>query len=397
MPRLSEQIIRKFVPPATGYTLHADGNGLALRITANDSRSWVLSYRTRDGRSRRATLGSLEDWSLGAARRRAQKLRRDIDLGADPVGEVQAERKAETVNELCDRFIAEHLQRLRPATARNYKSQIELHVRPAIGALKVAAVQFDDVDRLHRRITRDAPYQANRVLALLSKMFTLAIKWRYRPNNPCKGIERNKEHPRERYLTEDEGVRLMRALDAERDQVNADLLRVALLTGARRSELIAMRWEDVDLTKGRWTKPHTKPGEKQHVPLNPQACAVLAARYAKDPEIEQPFLRGRKLATAERAVARCWDRVREAAKLEGMRVHDLRHSFASTLANRRVDLYVIGKLLGHKRVETTRRYAHLVDDTLRAASEAAGRAIAAMAEPQRPNVVRMRKLPPEGR
>jgi integrase len=394
MPKLTEHSIRKLTPPARGYALHADGNGLALRITANDARSWVLNYRTKDGRSRRATIGSLDDWTLGAARKRAQEMRRDVDLGADPVGEVQAERRAETVNELCDRFIAEHLPRKRPSTARHYRSGIERYVRPSLGALKIKAVTFDDVDRLHRRITREAPYQANRIRALISSMFTLAVKWRYRLDNPCKGVEKNKEHSRERYLTEAEAARLMRALDADRDQVSADLLRVALLTGARRSEIIAMQWRDVDLTRGSWTKPHTKPGEKQHVPLNPQACAVLAARYAREPDTEQPFLRGRKLVGAERAVERCWGRVRVAAKLEGMRVHDLRHSFASTLANRGVGLYVIGKLLGHKKAETTKRYAHLVDDTLREATERAGRAIADMTETApAERVVRMRKLP----
>jgi integrase len=394
MPKLTEHSIRKLAPPATGYALHADGNGLALRVTANDARSWVLSYRTRDGRSRRATIGSLEDWTLGAARRRAQEMRRDVDLGADPVGEVQAERKAETVSELCDRFIAEHLPRKRPSTARNCCSAIKLYIRPALGAMKIKSVTFADVDRLHRSITkRGTTYQANRVHAVLSSMFTLATKWRYRADNPCIGLEKNKEHSRERYLTEAEGARLMRALDADRDQVSADLLRLALLTGARRSELIEMQWRDVDLTNGRWTKPHTKPGEKQHVPLNPQARAVLAGRFAREPDAEHPFLRGRRVTGAVRAVERCWDRIRVAANLEGMRVHDLRHSFASTLANRGVDLYVIGKLLGHKRVETTKKYAHLVDATLRAASEAAGRAIAGMGAPDRANVVRMRKLP----
>jgi integrase len=394
IPKLTEHSIRKIAPPATGYALHADGSGLALRVTANGARSWVLNYRTRDGRSRRATIGSLEDWTLGAARKRAQEMRRDVDLGADPVGEVQAERKAETVDELCDRFIAEHLPRKRPTTARGYHTAIKLYIRPTLGAMKIKSVTFADADRLHRSITkRGKTYQANRVHRILSSMFTLAIRWRYRTDNPCKGVEKNREHERERYLTEAEGARLLRELDADRDQVAADLLRLALLTGARRNEIIALKWQDVDLTEGRWTKPHTKAGEKQHVPLNAQACMVLAARYERDSDVEQPFLRGRKLFSAERAVEHCWSRVRIAAKLEGMRIHDLRHSFASTLANRGVDLYVIGKLLGHKRVETTKRYAHLVDATLRAATEAAGRAIAGMAKPQRLNVVPMRKKP----
>jgi integrase len=392
MPKLTEHAIRRIAPPATGYALHPDGNGLALRVTANGAQSWVLNYRTKDGRSRRATIGSLDDWTLGEARKRAQEMRRDVDLGGDPVGDEQAERKAETIDELCDRFIAEHLLRKRPTTARGYRTAIKLYIRPALGAIKIKAVTFADVDRLHRAITkRGKTYQANRVHRVLSSMFTLAIRWRYRTDNPCKGVEKNREHPRERYLTEAEGARLLRELDADRDQVAADLLRLALLTGARRNEIIALKWQDVDLSEGRWTKPHTKAGEKQHVPLNPQACAILAARYAREPEVEQPFLRGRKLFSAERAVEHCWGRVRVAAKLEGMRMHDLRHSFASTLANRGVDLYVIGKLLGHKRVETTKRYAHLVDATLRAATEAAGRAIAGMAAPQRPNVVPMRK------
>jgi integrase len=386
--KLTEHSIRRIAPPASGYALHPDGNGLALRVTANDARSWVLNYRTKDGRSRRATIGSLDDWTLGAARKRAQEMRRDVDLGADPVGEVQAERKAETVDELCDRFIAEHLPRKRPTTARGYHTAIKLYIRPALGAMKIKSVTFADADRLHRSITkRGKTYQANRVHRVLSKMFALAVKWHYRTDNPCRGVEKNREHERERYLTEAEGARLMRALDADRDQVSADLLRLALLTGARRNEIIALKWQDVDLTKGSWTKPHTKPGEKQHVPLNAQARAVLAARYERDSDVEQPFLRERKLFSAERAVEHCWGRVRVTAKLEGMRVHDLRHSFASTLANQGVGLFVIGKLLGHKRVETTKRYAHLVDDTLREATERAGRAIAGMAAPQRPNVV----------
>src|SRR5262249_54446676 len=160
--------------------------------------------RTREGRARRLTIGDLGAWTLATARAEAADLRRRIDQGADPLGELRDERNAKTVAELASRFLAEHGARLRPKTLLNYHGIVTRYVLPALGSHKVKGVTFTDIDRLHRRISATAPYQANRCLAVLSTMFALAIRWYMRADNPCVGVGRNKEHGRERYLTGDE-------------------------------------------------------------------------------------------------------------------------------------------------------------------------------------------------
>ena len=211
----------------------------------------MLNYRRRsDGRERRYTIGVFPAWSTAAAREQARRLRRAIDDGADPLGEQQASREAASIADLCARFEQDHIPRNRPSTQRNYRQQIAADILPALGRMKVAAVTLADVDAWHRRISARAPTHANRALALLSRMFSLAIRWGMRADNPCRGIERNQEQKRRRYLSADELARLTTALDDLRDQGAANVVRMLLLTGARRGELLAARWADIDFAAG---------------------------------------------------------------------------------------------------------------------------------------------------
>jgi integrase len=377
--KLTDKAVRALPAPTKGNVIAYDATvkGFGARVTAGGSRAFVLNYRRRsDGTERRYTIGAFPDWSVVAAREEAKRLKRDIDLGADPVGEHNAARAAPTVNDLADRFEAEHLPRLRPSSARDYKSVLTCHVRPALGRRKVAAVAFADVDTLHRDVTkRSGLYRANRVIAIASKMFALAIRWGMRTNNPCKGIERNTEQQRRRYLSGAETERLFKALAAYRDQDAADYFRLLLLTGARAGETLAMRWQDVDVEAGTWTKPAstTKTKLNHSVPLSAPARQLLAAR-SRTSEWVFP---GRSGQHRSAGIKYSWARICEAAKISGLRVHDLRHSFASQLASAGIGLHVIGGLLGHSEPKTTFRYAHLVDDALRAATERAGAAFAA--------------------
>src|SRR5262249_52939960 len=153
----------------------------------------------------RYTIGTFPDWQTAAARDEAKRLKREIDAGGDPLGEIEAERGAVTVEELIERFIAEHLPRKRERTSRDYLRMIELHILPTLGRTKVESVTWSDIDALHRRITKSgSPIAANRVIAVVSKLFALAIRWHMRPDNPAKGIERNVEQKRKRYPTTDE-------------------------------------------------------------------------------------------------------------------------------------------------------------------------------------------------
>jgi integrase len=307
---------------------------------------------------------------VGAARDEAKRLKRAIDGGADPVGEHREQREAAIVADLCSRFLKEHLPRVRPATQRDYQQQITVDIVPALGRMKVAGVTHADVDAFHRRISERAPTHANRVLACLSKMFSLAVRWGWRSDNPCKGVERNQEHKRHRYLPAEELERLTKALAKLRDQGAANAVRLLLLTGARRGELLASRWTDFDLEAGVWVKPGatTKQRTLHRVPLSAAACQLLTEmRRAADSEYLFPARRTPHRLDIDDA----WNALRKAADIPDVRLHDLRHTYASVLASSGLSLPIIGSLLGHTTAQTTLRYAHLFDDPLRQATERA--------------------------
>jgi integrase len=204
-------------------------------------------------------------------------------------------------------------------------------------------------------------------------MFALAIKWRLRPDNPCKGVERNREHARKRYLSPDELVRLTRALAKYRDQRVADVFRLLLLTGARRGEVLSAKWEQFDLEQEVWTKPaaSTKQKVEHQIPLSAPARQLLASLPKQD-EWLFPGYGGRHRISLEHS----WKLICKAAGITGLRIHDLRHSYASALVSAGFSLPVIGALLGHSHPQTTHRYAHLLDDPLRKATERAGEILA---------------------
>jgi integrase len=256
---------------------------------------------------------------------------------------------------------------------------IERHILPALGRRKLADANRADVQRLHHKL-RETPFYANRVLALLSKIFNLAEAWGLRPDgtNPCRHVTRYKEPARARFVSEVELARLGAVLaQAEHEGTEAPAaiaaVRLLVLTGCRLGEILTLRWEHADLERGELRLPESKTGPKT-VPLNAPARELLAG-LARD---QSGFVipgrkRGRHLVNLEKP----WCRLRERAGLADVRLHDLRHSFASIGAGGGLSLPVIGALLGHTQAATTKKYAHLADDPLRAASELIGRRIAA--------------------
>jgi integrase len=375
--RLTDKLIKSLPMPPHGNRIYYDGEtaGFGCRVTAAGARSFVLNYRRKaDGLERRATIGQWPAWSVTAARTEAQRLRRQVDGGADPVGEQRDQREAPTVGDLCDRVADEHLPRKRESTARDYRWILQNVIRPALGQRKVASLEFADIDKLHRQVTKErGAYQANRSLAVLSKMCSLAERWQWRTGNPCKGVPRNDEAKRKRYLSDVELARLTKALAEHDDRDAADIFRLLLLTGARRGEVLAARWADFDLRSGTWTKPGatTKTRTDHVVPLSGPARQMLAAREHTSEWVFPSRTGGHRVDVKSN-----WLRVCKAAKISGLRVHDLRHSFASQLASSGASLTLVGALLGHTNPITTSRYSHLFDEPQRAAVERVGAIIA---------------------
>jgi integrase len=378
--RLTDIIVKRLPAPERGNKVTYDDvvRGFGCRTTAAGARAFVLNYRRKaDGRERRITIGSFPDWSTAAAREEAKRLKRKIDGGADPIGENEASRAAATIADLCARFERDYIPRKRSSTQRVYRQQIAADILPTLGRMKIAVLSHADIDAFHHRLSTRAPTHANRTLAVLSRMFSLAVRWGWRVDNPCRGIERNQEHKRHRYLSGAELARLSTALAKLPDQSAANAVRLLLLTGARRGELLAAKWSDVDLDAAVWIKPGatTKQKTLHRVPLSEAACRLLAEmREHADDGADWIF--PARSGGHRVHINSAWDSLRKAAGIPDARVHDLRHTYATVLASSGLSLPIIGELLGHTTVQTTHRYAHLMDDPLRAATERASAIIA---------------------
>jgi integrase len=373
--KLTNGIIAKLPVPATGnkITYDSEETGLGIRVTAAGDRRFIFNYRRKaDGRERRYTIGPFPTLEIGHARAKARELRRRVIDGGDPLGDQQETRAAPTVADLYARFEAEHLPRKRARTQRSYKNTIRANVLPALGSFKVAAVTYADIDTLHRNISKRAPVQANRTLMYSSKMFALAIKWGMRSDNPCKGVERNTEDKRRRYLTGDELQRLTAALERGKQQA-ANAIRLLLLTGARKGEVLAAKWDQFDLCTGIWVKPASATKQKlMHcVPLSAPALELLRDLHARRGKSEYVFPSTRAEDGHQHDIDHTWGSICRDAGISDLHIHDLRHHFASVLASSGASLPLIGQLLGHSQPATTARYAHLFDDAQRKATEAA--------------------------
>ena len=371
--KLTEKIVRDLTPPEKGNRILYDTEvkGFGIRITKADAKAFVLNYRI-NGRERRATIGAYPDWSVSTARKEAMRLKRNVDLGEDPVGDREAERRAATIADMCRRYLDEHAIKNRASSQRNSRALIKNNILPKIGKRKVADIRHADVDALHRSLSA-TPYQANRLIALLSKMFNLAIKWEWIDKNPATGIEKYDEAKRERYLRTDEYVRLAAALEEYPDKRVTNAIRLLLLTGARKSEVFKATWDQFDLKTGIWLKPRTgtKQNKDHRVPLSDEALELLQGM--RDGAVSDYLFPGNRAGEPLTEIKKAWKIICENASLDDLRVHDLRHSYASVLASSGLSLPIIGELLGHSQPQTTARYAHLLDEPLREATDFVGR------------------------
>jgi integrase len=376
--RLTKSFVDRTAPTQVDVIYWDDAlPGFGLRVKPSGLKSFVVQYRNRQtGRSRRKTIGKYgATLSPHAAREIAKGFLADVLRGGDPVAEIRAARKAESVCELAERYLVDHaVPKKRPGSVKNDRSMLDRYVIPQLGQLRVADISHADVQRLHNRMS-DTPYQANRTLALLSKMFELSIRWGLRTDNPAHGVDKFHEEKRQRWLSYDELERLLKALSGHPNQVAANAIRFQLLTGARIGEVLSAKWGDIDLERGVWTKPshHTKQKRTEHLPLSRAAVSLLSEMSATSNAAEPHLFPGRKPGKPYRDLKAFWRSVTKAADLQNYRIHDNRHTHASHLVSSGLSLPIVGHLLGHTNPSTTQRYAHLADEPLREAAEVMAR------------------------
>ena len=355
--------------------------GFGVRVYPAGGKVYVAQARGPD-RPKRVTVGRHGVIHAEQARRRAASIIARIKAGEEPVPLPLAARAngGPTVADLAARYLEEHVAvRCKPRTEANVRFVLARHILPALGKLPLTAVERVQVVDLHRDLSA-TPAMANLAVKTLSHMYRLAGDWGMIPEggNPCRDIEKYPGRRRERFLTDAEFARLGRTLDAleEEGRIPASAalaIRLLMLTGCRKNEILSLRWENVDLDAGELRLGDGKTGARR-VQLPPTAVRLLEA-LPRRPDSPWVFP-GRRPDTRRSAIDAVWYLVRSESNLEDVRLHDLRHSFASRALALGETLPVIGKLLGHSDIETTARYAHLARDSVHEAAERVAGSIA---------------------
>lgn len=423
MPRITKKLVDDAQPSAREFTLwDSELKGFGLRVRPSGARSYVVIYR-RAGEGRRApvrrmTIGAAGKITPDEARRAAKRILGSIAQGDDPAANRAQERRAATMKDLAESFLVEHVQAKRkPATAAKYRYVIEAFIVPAFGRLKPADVTRAALARLHHE-NAERPTIANYTVVVLSAIFTFGEARGLIPDgtNPTHHLEKYDEKKRERFLTGAELGRLGKALrEAETkglpwhradargpkskhlpraenrisrfDPAAVAAVRLLIFTGCRLREILHLKWAEVDFERGLLFLRDSKTGKKSVV-LNAPALAVLQDL----PRRSAYVIPGDSPDTPRADLKRVWSAVTARADLAGVRIHDLRHTFASYGAGGGLGLPIVGKLLGHTQASTTQRYAHLDADPLRRAADTIGATIAAAMDVRKDgNVVKLNR------
>jgi integrase len=398
--KLTKRTVDTAHPMARTYLIRdTEVKGFVLVVTPYGGKSYAVDYRAgrgRRARKRRITIGKHgSPWTPDTARREALQLLAEIGKGFDPAGMRQAELHALTISELCDLYLAEGVSHKKPSTLKADRARITHHLKPLLGSMRLDSITTADVERLLSDVAKGKTATpssgrpgsvpkggrgaAGQCVALIGTILAFAMKRGLRSDNPAHGVKKPPVRKMERFLSEQEMARLATSLTAELETHHGDEYAVAaikllLLTGCRKGEILGLRWDQVDLDNRCLRLPDSKTGAKI-VYLNAPAIAVLSAL---PPTTNSPYvIVGKRDNTPRSGIDKVWVRVKTRAELKEVRLHDLRHSFASIGAIGGLSLGILGALLGHKHATTTARYAHLSADPIRAANEAIGARIAA--------------------
>lgn len=383
MAKLTKRTVDMAVPSDKIYVVWDEElRGFGLRAYPNGRKVYIVKCRIK-GQQRFITLGQHGPITADQARAKAYNILSEAKNGRDPARELDQVRKSPTMKELGERFLKEHVTvRCKASTQAEYRRSVELFINPKLGTRKACDIERKDIAEFHHNL-RDIPYQANRTLGVLSKMFNLAEVWGLRPDhsNPCLHVKKYPEQKRERFLSPEEYITLGETLDAidmdgSESKSAITAIRLLMLTGCRLGEIMTLKWDYVDLKARELRLPDSKTGAKK-VHFGETTVDVLKSVERID---DNPWvITGRKDGARLTDLQHPWRRIRARAGLPELRIHDLRHSYASGALALGEGLPMIGKLLGHTQIQTTARYAHLASDPVKAAagkvSDTIGKAI----------------------
>ncbi len=336
--------------------------GLGVAVTDKGTITFIV-YRKVDGRPERITLGRYPDLSIENARGLASETNAQISQGKNPNQEKSKLRAEITLQELFDKYLEQHAKKHKKSWISD-QSQYQLYLA-SWSKRKISSIHKSDIESLHTKIgNNNGIYTANRALSLLGIMFSKAISWGWNGINPVIGIKKFKEKSRERFLQGDELPRFFKSLEEEQNRCLADFFMLSLLTGARRSNVLSMRWQDIDLEEAIWTILETKNDTSQMVPLGTEAIAILSERFQTKGSL-WVFPSGTSQSGHLEEPKSAWKRILKRADLTDLRLHDLRRTMGSYQAATGANSFIIGKSLNHKTVQATAIYARLNIDPVR--------------------------------
>lgn len=348
--------------------------GLKAIVGKNGNKSFSYRYQLSGGRKRCTRIGSFPAIDVAKARQIALEMRAIIDLGGDPMAEHDRLKAMPTFSQFVhDEYLP--LARQIKRSAHDDESKFRLHLEPKFGQYRLCDITTRDIQLHHAAMKQShTAATANRHLALLSAVFRKAVEWERIPRNPVSGIKAFKEdNQRQRFLSHEEIARIYEAMESEHNKTAVAVLKLLLLTGTRREEALQARWEHIDMVTGQWLLPSTKSGRSRYVTLNNSAKALLNGLASRHSSVWVfPGKDGTKPLNNPR---KAFCRILAAAKVGHLRIHDLRHSFASLAVSAGATLYEVQALLGHSSAQMTQRYAHLTDNGLRRASQAVADAV----------------------
>lgn len=376
--RVADKLLKRFVesitPDAELERLFWDSElkGFGLRVFPTGRKTYFVQYRNQFNSTRRKKIGVHGVITAEAAREEAKKILGDVARGGDPSSDTKKNKLKPTLKELAHEYMEVYAKtNKRPKSYQEDEKMLNGIVLPQFGSKKIEEITSHDIQLLHHSL-RKTPYMANRVRALLSKMFNLSIQWQWTTHNPVEGVSKYQEQKRNRWLNEVEIQRLWETLDTYHNQSVANAIRLLLLTGSRRNEALSATWSQFDLEKGVWTKPAhtTKQNKMEHLPLSSSTISLLTNMKSK--ATTEYLFPGKIPGQPFQDIKKAWKTIKTRADLPDIRLHDLRHTHASHLVSSGLSLSIVGKLLGHTQASTTQRYAHLADTPLREAAELFG-------------------------